>query len=60
MTRHPVVLALTGASGSPYGVRLLDVLANERRLDGPTAAGASDDVMEALYTWYQDGWLELA
>jgi 50S ribosomal protein L16 3-hydroxylase len=21
---------------------------------------ASDDVMEALYTWYQDGWLELA
>ena len=27
MTRHPVVLALTGASGAPYGVRLLDVLA---------------------------------
>ena len=39
--------------------RLLDVLANERRLDGATAAAASDDVMEALYTWYQDGWLEL-
>ena len=27
MTRYPVVLALTGASGAPYGVRLLDVLA---------------------------------
>jgi 50S ribosomal protein L16 3-hydroxylase len=39
---------------------LLDVLANERRLDGAALAGASDDVLEALYTWYQDGWLELA
>ena len=28
--RHPVVLALTGASGAPYGVRLLDVLARQR------------------------------
>lgn len=27
MTRHPVVLALTGASGAPYGVRLLELLA---------------------------------
>jgi flavin prenyltransferase len=27
MTEHPVVLALTGASGAPYGVRLLAVLA---------------------------------
>ena len=30
MTRYPVVLALTGASGAPYGVRLLDVLARHR------------------------------
>jgi 4-hydroxy-3-polyprenylbenzoate decarboxylase len=28
--RHPVVLAITGASGAPYAVRLLDVLARAR------------------------------
>jgi 50S ribosomal protein L16 3-hydroxylase len=37
----------------------LDMLANQRRLDGTLLATASDDVREALYTWYQDGWLEL-
>jgi flavin prenyltransferase len=26
-TRHPIVLAVTGASGAPYGLRLLQVLA---------------------------------
>jgi 4-hydroxy-3-polyprenylbenzoate decarboxylase len=30
MIRHPVVLALTGASGAPYAVRLLEVLARNR------------------------------
>jgi 50S ribosomal protein L16 3-hydroxylase len=38
---------------------ILDALANERALGGAALAGASDDVMEALYTWYQDGWIEL-
>lgn len=39
---------------------LLDALADERKLEGAALAAASDDVMEALYTWYQDGWIELA
>jgi 4-hydroxy-3-polyprenylbenzoate decarboxylase len=30
MTRHPIVLAITGASGAPYAVRLLEVLATRR------------------------------
>jgi 50S ribosomal protein L16 3-hydroxylase len=38
---------------------VLDVLANERRLDGAMLGQASDDVLDALYTWYQDGWIEL-
>lgn len=38
---------------------VLDVLANERRLAGNLLDQASDDVLEALYTWYQDGWVEL-
>ena len=38
---------------------LLEPLANERKLEGAALAAASDDVLESLYTWYQDGWLEL-
>ena len=38
---------------------VLDVLANARGLEGAMLAQASDDVLEALYTWYQDGWLVL-
>lgn len=30
MAEHPIVLALTGASGAPYGVRLLQVLAEAK------------------------------
>jgi 4-hydroxy-3-polyprenylbenzoate decarboxylase len=30
MTRYPIVLAMTGASGAPYAVRLLDVLARKQ------------------------------
>ncbi len=37
----------------------LSLLADARRLDGAAVASASDDVSEALHTWYQDGWLIL-
>ncbi len=38
---------------------LLSLLANRRRLDGAEVASASEDVMEAFCTWYEDGWLHL-
>ncbi len=38
---------------------LLAALADARRLDGASVSVASDDVLEALYTWYEDGWLNL-
>jgi 50S ribosomal protein L16 3-hydroxylase len=38
----------------------LALLANERRLEGTMLAQGSDDFREALYLWYQDGWLHPA
>jgi 50S ribosomal protein L16 3-hydroxylase len=38
----------------------LTALANHRALTGQQVAGASEDVAQALYTWYQDGWLSLS
>lgn len=38
----------------------LCTLADTRRLDGAAFAEASQDVLEALHTWYGDGWLDLA
>jgi 50S ribosomal protein L16 3-hydroxylase len=35
-------------------------LADRRCLDGAVVASASQDVLDALYVWYQDGWLDLA
>ncbi|HJU71364.1 MAG TPA: cupin domain-containing protein [Paucimonas sp.] len=34
-------------------------LANMRVLEGEMVANASPDVMEALYNWYLDGWLDI-
>jgi 50S ribosomal protein L16 3-hydroxylase len=34
-------------------------LADRRRLDGPAAAMASGDVLDALHAWWEAGWLEL-
>ncbi|MCG2582969.1 cupin domain-containing protein [Massilia sp. TS11] len=39
---------------------VLAILADARGLSGAELAAASDDVIEALFTWYTDGWLELA
>ena len=38
---------------------VLCALADRRRLDGAEVAKASEDVMEAFLTWYEDGWLHL-
>jgi 50S ribosomal protein L16 3-hydroxylase len=38
---------------------VLTGLADARRLEPAALEAATDDVREALYTWYQDGWLEL-
>jgi 50S ribosomal protein L16 3-hydroxylase len=51
-------------NGESFGVSAADkialsLLANRRRLEGSEVAGASQDVMEALHTWYEDGWLQL-
>ncbi len=37
----------------------LAALANDRRLEGKLVGGVSGDVLEALHTWYEDGWLQL-
>ncbi len=37
----------------------LVTLANRRELAGAEVAAASSDVMEALHTWYEDGWIRL-
>ena len=37
--------------------KTLLLLANARELSGAEIAESSEDVGEALYTWYQDGWL---
>jgi 50S ribosomal protein L16 3-hydroxylase len=38
----------------------LVALANDRALAPAALDAASDDVIDALYAWYADGWLELA
>ncbi|MEN9867299.1 MAG: hypothetical protein RL748_2889, partial [Pseudomonadota bacterium] len=52
-------------NGEGFSMRRADrasllLLANERSLDPAQVAACSEDVAQALYTWYQDGWLSLA
>lgn len=46
---------LTRADRAP-----LVALADRRILEGSEIPQVSQDVMDALYTWYEDGWLDLA
>lgn len=51
-------------NGESFGVnrkdrKMLADLANMRELEAAAIADASTDVLEALHTWYQDGWVVL-
>ncbi|MCU6433290.1 cupin domain-containing protein [Undibacterium sp. Jales W-56] len=56
--KHVFVNGESFAIGKEDKVSLLK-LANQRRLEGAEVAQVSDDVMEALCLWYEDGWLTL-
>jgi 50S ribosomal protein L16 3-hydroxylase len=61
MLYHQTSLFINGESFelSRADQTTLRALANQRALTGAQVAGASTDAAEALYTWYQDGWLLL-
>jgi 50S ribosomal protein L16 3-hydroxylase len=40
--------------------KLLSALADQRRLDASALAQISDDLLEALHNWHEDGWLRIA
>jgi 50S ribosomal protein L16 3-hydroxylase len=46
-------------SAAPADRGTLTLLADTRGLNGEAVSGASQDVLEALHSWYQDGWLQL-
>ncbi|MQQ99580.1 cupin domain-containing protein [Glaciimonas soli] len=56
--KHVFINGESFAAGAEDKVSLC-VLADQRRLDGEAAAQVSTDVLEALYTWYEDGWVNL-
>jgi 50S ribosomal protein L16 3-hydroxylase len=41
----------------PHDKAILHALADQRRLDSMQIKQASEDVLDALYTWHKDGWL---
>lgn len=43
----------------PEDLAVLQVLANERTLTDVIVDSASEDILDALHTWYKDGWLTL-
>jgi len=57
--RHVFINGESFAAGRADKTALC-MLADARQLDGPSMAQASQDVREAIYKWYQDGWLSVA
>ncbi|MGS0743703.1 JmjC domain-containing protein [Glaciimonas sp. GG7] len=56
--KHVFINGESFAAGRDDKVSLC-ALADQRRLDGAAASVVSTDVLEALYTWYEDGWITL-
>ncbi|MFZ6644543.1 JmjC domain-containing protein [Undibacterium sp. TJN25] len=56
--KHVFINGESFAIGKEDKVAILK-LANDRELDGNGVAEASEDVQEALCTWYEDGWVQL-
>lgn len=55
-------LFINGESFTVRGAerKTLSLLADQHWLEGAAVTATSDDVHDALHTWYQDGWLILA
>ncbi|WP_394779103.1 JmjC domain-containing protein [Undibacterium sp.] len=56
--KHVFINGESFAIGREDKVAILK-LANDRELDGNAVKEASEDVQEALCTWYEDGWVQL-
>lgn len=56
--KHVFINGESFAAGRSDKIALC-ALADNRRLDGEAVVKSSIDVQEALYTWYEDGWLQL-
>ncbi|KAF3998262.1 cupin domain-containing protein [Glaciimonas immobilis] len=56
--KHVFINGESFAAGREDKISLC-ALADQRKLDGAAASAVSADVLEALYTWYEDGWINL-
>jgi 50S ribosomal protein L16 3-hydroxylase len=54
---HYVFINGTSFEVNDADLACLKALAEQRRLSGAEFEKASEDVIDALHTWYNDGWL---